>query len=77
MITWYNGMDNQKRSKKHILNPEASWMEKRGVLAVYHDFNFYFFENQPKVWLSGILRGDRIKIPRNFLDYLHDNNLLA
>jgi len=55
-----------------------SYRDRRGILVIYLDYNFYFFKDNPRKWLLDIIQRDNLSqnIPESFIYYLQKIGIL-
>lgn len=67
-------------SAGYRVNPRLTWTKKGEQLAVFLNFDYFFFEGQTADWLLGILEDENKdisgRIPAAFIKHLHDRRLL-
>jgi len=60
-------------------NPVISYRLKNGILAIYLNYNFYFFEAESARWFLIIIKKQKkrfAEIPKSFINYLRKNKLI-
>lgn len=60
-----------------LVRKQISWKQKKKIVVVYNNFNYYFFKDQTARWVKDILTGRENKeIPADFWDYLLESNII-
>lgn len=59
------------------LNSSASFLIKKGFFVLYYNYNFYFFKKETKRWLEMIIAGKKRNVPKDFIEYLKEKDLLV
>ena len=67
----------------YLINPQVNWKERKNIIVIYLNFNFFFFGKKPKIWIKLIIKNNKIKsekifkkIPQEFIKYLIKNHIL-
>ncbi len=60
-----------------LVRKQISWQQKKKIVVVYNNFNYYFFKDQTAKWIKDILTGrENNKIPADFFAYLLELNII-